>query len=265
MRVVAALLASAPTVPDSWIIAINVAKVLVAMASLVLAIFITLNLRKRQRLLNETVGKIADDQPFVTLPDHGQTITVYAKKSRVVLYIIQLTLVAGVSTAAGVWMWSDPRYQMGAVLAALFDLLLAPFLLLAIVRLISHSPVLIVNTEGITDNATFIATGFGLIRWREIRGLYIYTPERLGFQMKWSSYLTILADDDTIRRRQPLWKRAFVTITTPASDGVRIYQFLLPMPLEELRAQIKEHLRAHRHKLPFAAAPANADTSTNAD
>ncbi len=255
-------LASVPALPDSPLTATNIPKALVAVSSLALALPTVLPLRKRPRLLNENVPVAADAQPFATLPDDGQTITVYAKKSRVVLYVIQLTLVAGVSTAAGVWMWSDPRYQVGAVLAALLDLLLAPFLVLAIARLISRSPVLIVSAEGITDNASFIATGFGQIAWREILGLGIYVPARFvyGFSMP-SNFrilstrsLTIAADDDTIVRRQPRWKRAFVALATPALDSVRIYEFLLPMPLEQLRAQIEEYLQAHGHTLPLTRA-----------
>ncbi|MGZ3680156.1 MAG: STM3941 family protein [Ktedonobacterales bacterium] len=263
-----ALLANTPTVPDSWASAIDAAivaaKVLLALASLVFCVCCVRLLRKRHRLLDEIVREIVDDQPFVTLPDDGQTITICAKKSRVALYLASLIIAAAVCTAAGMWMWSDPRYQAGAVLVAFLDLLCGIYLLLGIMRLISRAPVLIVNAEGITDNATFIAAGMGLIPWHEILDIYIYEPQSR-FRAKSNRSLTILADDDTIVRQQALWKRALYALNIGSSTAVRIPEFLLPMPLEELRAQIEEYTLAHGHMLPLSQVPAGTDTPASAD
>jgi hypothetical protein len=262
------LLASAPTVPDSWASAIDAAivaaKVLLALASLVFCVYYVRLLRKRDRLVDEILREVADEQPFVTLPDDGQTITVYAKRSRVVQYIVQLTIIAAIFAAIGVWLWSDPRYQMGTVLAAFLVLLLGVFLVFGVARLISRSPVLIVNAEGITDNATLIATGMGLIPWREILEFYISGPSpRL--RILSTRTLIIVADDDTIMRKQSLWKRALYALNLGTSTAVRIPEFLLPMPLEELRAQMQEYLRFHGHTLPLAPVPAETDVPASGD
>ncbi len=248
--------------------ALVVGKALIGLAFLVVSVAIALNLRKRDRLLNETVREIADDQPFVTLPDDGQTIRVYADKSRVVRYMLQLTILGGICTAAGVGMWSDPQYQIGAVLMLLCDLLLGIYLLLGVARLISRTPVLIVSSEGITDNATLIATGMGMIRWREILGLLILSRSQsrsAGSRSRFARYLTIVADDHTIVRAQALWKRALLVLFGSSICVVSIHEFLLPMPLEELQAQIEEYLRAHGHELPLSRVPAGADIATSAD
>ncbi len=65
------------------------------------------------------VRDIADGQPYMVLPDDGQTITVYARKSRVVLFIVQITLIGGAMTA--LLLWVDKGSVIGLTLGAVLD------------------------------------------------------------------------------------------------------------------------------------------------
>ena len=250
-----ALLASAPTVTVWWkvgAVAINIV-LLLGVAIYVLSI-----MRRLNRLHDEVVRDIVDEEPFVMLPDDGQMIVVYAKKSRVVFYIVRLALLSGILTTVGAWISIDPRYQTGVVLIAFLDLFLGVFLVLGIARLISKTPVLIVNAEGITDNSTLIATGMGMVPWREVLGLRIPSARSARF-------LTVEADNNTILREQALWKRALLVLVRSPLGLIRIREFLLPMPLEELRAQIEEYARAHGHVLPLSRVPVGANSPTSAN
>lgn len=270
-----ALPGSVSAVPDSWLIAINNAGVLIAVWLLGLVIYIGVILRWRKRRRDAELRAVADAQPSATVPDDGQTITVYAKKSEVALYILQFTLSTSIFTAIYLWLWSHPQYYTGAIATVLFHLLFGAILLSGVirllfgaVRLISRAPVLIVNAAGITDNATFIAAGMGLIPWHEIRQFFIYDRSLYRgtfLQIRSTRTLIFVAKNQTIVRQQALWKRVLHAFNPSQSDVVRIPEFLLPVPLEELRAQIWEYLRIQGLTLPLSRVPAGADTPTSAD
>ncbi len=272
------LLASAPTIPSSWLTAIGNAKLLIAVWSSGLVVYITAILFWRMRRRDAALHASADAQPFATAPDDGQTITVSANKSRIAPYILRRTISTGVYAAFDAGLLFDPRFHWSVtyiVLSELFFggilLFAAVHLLFAAVRYFSTAPILIVNAEGITDNATFMATGMGLIPWREISEVIVYnrTPS---LRFLPTRTLTVVARNKTFMRQQAGWKRALHAFVPSELDVIRIREYLLPMPIEELRAQIEDYARAHGHTLrqpswmPAVAGPAGpAGPSTSAD
>ncbi len=265
-----ALLVNVPTLPSSWLTAIGNAKVLIAVWSLGLAVYVAVILSWRTRRRDAELHAGADDRPFATVPDDGQTITLYANKSRVALYMLRRTISTGVRTVFYLAVWFDPRFHRGVVDIAISDLLLgavllfdAAPLLFAAARFFSDAPILIVNAEGITDNATFMATGMGLVPWREISEIIIYNP-RIAASFVPARMLTVVARDKTFVRQQSRCRRALYVFYPSALDVVGIREFLLPMPIQELRAQIEDYARAHGHALrrplwmPADVAPSTA-------
>lgn len=256
-----ALLAITPTTLSLWTIATVAINVLLVLGIVVYIRSIT---RRVNRRLDESVQEIAADQPFVALPDDGQMITIYAKKTQIIVFMIQIMVTATVFTTLAVWF--VPQQVAIIAVIALLDVFSSVFVLFAIARLISRAPVLIVNAEGITDNATLIATGMGIVPWREVIGLSNNDPlQRVPLRISWPTTLNVITERQTVLQRQALWKRAILTFTATPLGPVCIPGFLLPMTVEELHMQIDEYLRMHGHTLPLSQVPAGADTPASAD
>ncbi len=275
-----ALLVNVPTAPGSWLTALGNAWVLIAVWSLGLAVYIAVILRWRKRRRDAEPLAGEEDQSFATLPDDGQSITVYPKKSELALYIVQLSLSTSINIAFYAWLWSHSQYQTGVIVRAIFGLICGAILLSIVIRLLfsvarlfSHTPILIVDAAGITDNATFIGAGMGLIPWHEIRQFFIYDRgiySRGSFlQILSMRTLIIVAKNQTLVRQRPLWKRWLHSFNISPSHVVRIPEFLFSMPLEEVRAQIEEYARTHGQTLwrpswmPAVASPAGPSTSAD--
>jgi len=112
--------------------------------------------------------------------------------------------------------------------APLFTL---PFLYLCY-RLVKPAPSIVVNEEGILDNAS--AFGAGLIRWEEIKSMFIY--EFMGHK-----FLGIIpVDEQTILARQSPIKRSLFKMGSQGQPApFAIPGTVLPMPVEELLAKIQ--------------------------
>jgi len=102
-------------------------------------------------------------------------------------------------------------------------------------RLLRPSPAVIINREGILDNASIFSAG--LIHWHEIKTMFVYrvidTP-MLGI---------IPFDSDVIIARQSPVKKFFFRISKSATEGppFTIPEVALPMSAEELLRMIRRY------------------------
>lgn len=101
-------------------------------------------------------------------------------------------------------------------------------------RLLKPMPAVIINREGIFDNAS--ALGAGLIRWEEIKSIFIYTLMN-------NAFLGIVpVNTETILARQSGIKRFFIKMGKGMSPApFSIPGGGLPMKVEELLAKIESY------------------------
>jgi hypothetical protein len=99
-------------------------------------------------------------------------------------------------------------------------------------RLLKPTPSVIINREGIIDNAS--ALGAGMIRWEEIKGVFIY-------QVMGKQFLGITpVDVETVLARQSGIKRFFFRLNKGvATAPFAIPEGGLPMTAEELLAKFQ--------------------------
>lgn len=97
-------------------------------------------------------------------------------------------------------------------------------------RLLHPMPSVIINQEGIFDNASLF--GAGMLRWEEIENMFVY-------QIMDSKFLGLVpADPETVIARQPAIKRFFFKMGKGMSPApFAIPEDGLPMPAEELLAK----------------------------
>ena len=108
----------------------------------------------------------------------------------------------------------------------------------AVYRLMNPAPALIINREGIVDNAS--ALGAGLIRWEEIQSMFIY--DVMGNRLLGIVPVNL----DPILDRQSGPRRFFYNLgKNMQAAPFSIPEGGLPMKLEELLAKIE----AYREKL----------------
>jgi hypothetical protein len=102
----------------------------------------------------------------------------------------------------------------------------------AIYRLVNHKPAVVVNHEGIFDNAS--AAGAGLLRWEEIANIFPY--DYMGQRMLGIN----LVDEAAILARQPAIKRALARMNKKIAAPFNIPQNTLPISVDELLVEIKK-------------------------
>lgn len=112
--------------------------------------------------------------------------------------------------------------------APLFSLLL----IYICYRLLKPAPSVIINEEGIFDNASVF--GAGLIRWEEIESMFLY-------KIMDNSFLGIVpVDIETILARQSVIKRFSFKMNKGMTQApFAIPEVVLPMSVEELLAKIQ--------------------------
>ena len=105
----------------------------------------------------------------------------------------------------------------------------------ALYRLARRKPSLVVDEEGIFDNAS--ALGAGMIRWEEIREMYTFV-----FRGQTTIGMALTDEDAVLARQNPL-KRGLMSVNRGlAGSVVNIPQSVLPMPAEELLREIGRRL-----------------------
>ena len=105
---------------------------------------------------------------------------------------------------------------------------------IAIQRLVRPQPLVILNREGITDNAS--AGAVGLVRWSEIAGIGISNVSRQRF------VVVTVNDPEQLLARLPPAKAALVGLNTGLTSApVNIPELALPMKAEELVRLLNEY------------------------
>jgi hypothetical protein len=118
--------------------------------------------------------------------------------------------------------------------APLFSLLL----IYICYRLLKPAPSVIINEEGIFDNASLF--GAGMIRWEEIESMFIY-------KIMDNPFLGIIPVSlETILARQSSIKRFFFKMNKGMTQApFAIPESVLPMSVEELLAKIQLYRSSH--------------------
>ena len=106
----------------------------------------------------------------------------------------------------------------------------------AVRRLVRPEPAVVINSEGIVDNAS--ALGVGLIRWDEIAEMREYTFKRQVF-------LGVVPKDlERLLANQPAWKRSAIRANLALGIApVNIPQAVLPVRVSELLREISQRYK----------------------
>lgn len=169
---------------------------------------------------------------------YGQIFIVYPSRNRLVQRILLPSLaIASIIAAAPTLVSTLLHTQQSAGISAGPMVLLSLALLCALFlfyRLLSPKPALIIDNEGIVDNASAIVAGIGMIYWSEIAAVLLYGSAQ-------QSYLVIVPHNiQALRARQNVLARAFANIFTRALPSpISIPEWLLTMPAAEVLAQIR--------------------------
>jgi hypothetical protein len=131
---------------------------------------------------------------------------------------------------------------MAAVVGSFFLVFFGSCAAYTIHRLVSSTPALVINHDGIVDTASLISVG--PIRWSEIAELGEY---RFGTKVFFS---ITLKDPNALFARQSSLKRAMLRANRWAGAGhVNIPQTILPMRVAVLIAQIEQRFGAESGRL----------------
>lgn len=169
---------------------------------------------------------------------YGQVFVVYPSRNRLVQRILLpaiafASIIAAAPTLASTLLRTQSGMQIPAGSLVLVSLVLLCMLFL-FYRLLVPKPALIIDNEGIVDNASAIVAGAGMIRWNEIAAVLLYGAAQ-------QSYLVIVPHDmQALYARQNMLARAFAAIfTRTLPSPISIPEWLLTMPAAEVLAQIR--------------------------
>ena len=106
-------------------------------------------------------------------------------------------------------------------------------------RLVSGGPALVINRDGILDNAS--GTAVGLIRWHEIEAVRPY-------EVNGRTFLAIVPKDlDAVLSRLPAWKRKLLRANLAiGADAINIPDVTLPMSVADLEREIQARFKVGR-------------------
>ena len=154
--------------------------------------------------------------------------------------LVAVAIGSALFVALGGWMLSLAR-QEGLVVGAI-GLAAVTFFgvcgAYALSRIARPTPAVVINREGILDNAS--ATAVGFIAWDEIDQL-------LEYRFQNQVFLGIVPTNlDAILARQPAWKRAAIKANLGLGAApVNIPQVVLPMTVSNLLSEIEARFRPH--------------------
>lgn len=138
--------------------------------------------------------------------------------------------------AAGVWMLRAPRTPIDVPAAWFAIVFFGGCAIYAGLRLIRSTPALVIDANGIYDNAS--ALGAGFISWEDIAEMRPYT-------MRNQTFLGIMPKDlDAFLARQPAWKRLAIQFNLmTGGPAASIPQVILPMPVVDLLRTIERRYK----------------------
>ena len=174
---------------------------------------------------------------------YGQVFVVYPSRNRLAQRILLpslafATLIVAAPTVVNALLHTQQRPEVAPGPMILLSLTVLCALLL-FYRLLMPKPALIIDNEGIVDNASAIVSGVGMIHWSEIAAILLYGSAR-------QAYLVIVPHDmETLRTRQNVLSRTFVTVfARMLPSPISIPEWLLTMPAAEVLAQIRSRYDA---------------------
>ena len=154
--------------------------------------------------------------------------------------LVGLALGSACFVLAGAWMLTLAPDE-GALVAAIGAASVIFFGLCggyAIRRIVRPEPAVVINADGIFDNAS--ALGVGLIRWGEIAELREY-------EFKGQIFLGVLPKElDRLLARQPAWKRSAIRANLALGAApINIPQAVLPVRVADLLRDIRQRYPLH--------------------
>ena len=165
-------------------------------------------------------------------------IVIFAKKTKLLGLGLVCLVFEAIFVIFFVYGFPDDRESSGSfvpVVLIIGALMFGAILIYVCFRLLNPAPVVIINREGIVDNAS--AFSAGLIHWYEIRTMFVY-------QVVNEPMLGIVPfDTQPIIARQSPVKRFFFKLLKAGSEGApfSIPGTMLPMSAEELLAKILQY------------------------
>jgi hypothetical protein len=187
-----------------------------------------------------------------------QGIVIYPSVAKLVRYLALELVILAVMAAIFPIFTGEQIHDLRAYAALVAAVVVIPWIgfvaLFTAYRVIVRKPAVLVNEEGITDNCSLIASGMGLIRWREMETLYpyVYEVSQRGIKIR-RPYLVIVPVDTRaiLTRRGPLAQmlRRLLTLTLPA--GITLPEWMLTIPVAELLSEIRTqyHRQLLLHKI----------------
>ena len=150
-------------------------------------------------------------------------------------------LLCGSFVAVGFFLYTRPAGDEDAQFAGLLCILVfGGAMIYPLVRLLRHTPTLIIHSSGVVDNGSALSVGF--LPWHEMGRVEIV---QFGSQR----YLAIgVKNRETLLRAQSGLKALLLKFITKVFGAVTyISSMSLSMPLEEIVSAIRERRRAARH------------------
>jgi hypothetical protein len=137
---------------------------------------------------------------------------------------------------AGAWMVRRPENPTDVLAGAAAMLLFGACGIFVIVRIARRAPAVVINDQGILDNASALAAGF--IAWDEIEDIREYRFRNQVFLGIFPKQL------DAILARQPAWKRQAIRANLALGAApINIPQVVLPMRVADLLKEIRARFR----------------------
>jgi hypothetical protein len=167
------------------------------------------------------------------MANNGQSFQVYADKVTLIFVLIACFVFVTLGILGAIF-----AAERLSLVAGIIILLAITFFGVGFVYtfrvLVSHKPLLIINSEGVFDNAS--AFGVGLIRWEEIAKIFPYTLMN-------TPYLAIVPKDlRVILSRQGPSRRLVIRINqTFFKIPIFISGILLPISISNLLLQISKY------------------------
>jgi hypothetical protein len=149
-------------------------------------------------------------------------------------------LICGSFVAIGFFLYTRPTDEEAHSIGLLCILVCGAAMIYPLVRLLRHTPTLIIHSSGVVDNGSALSVGF--LPWHEIGRVEIV-------QFSSQRYLAIdVKNRETLLRAKSGFKALILRFNSKISGATtHIASMNLSMPLEEIVSEIRERRRAAGH------------------
>jgi hypothetical protein len=183
----------------------------------------------------------AEPRAPVLFRDDGERIVIYPSRRKLGMQAVYCIVVISAIVLA-LRLFALPP-QVAIPLAAFAALAGVGGFFPVLIRLVWRWPALIATSDGIVDQASAYLTGFGLISWHEIDGVY---ARRGNLRQGRYSELVLITDDQALLARQSPFKRPFLRVISQQMIGdVHISALLLSASPTDAAARITAYVKTH--------------------